>query len=215
MFIRPIATGVVAAALLAVNPVTAAPVSLDLTYDGLEMTPAERLKIQAPLTGRVITASGFRMSSASGSFLAWCIDLFDDIQTARYTVERPDHVEDAAEADLNRLFSHHYDLALASVTHSAAFQVAIWEIVYERDAAYDVRNGVFGASHNRAVLDMAQGWLDTLGEAQGHYRLSFYTSPMSQNLVTGVVPVPSGLALMLTGLGVAALWGTLSRARGA
>lgn len=192
--------------------VVAAPVSastVHLTFNGLSVTPAETVTITAPLNSTTVYAGGFDMTGPGGDFVAWCIDLFQHIRSADYTETRPGQVSDAEEADLNRLFTNNYAGALDSGVTSAAFQLAIWEIVYDGGNGYDLTSGTFTVSNvSSAVQNLATGWLNTLGTAAGSYVLDFYTSGRSQDLVSGSpspVPVPAGLLLMGSGLGALAL----------
>jgi hypothetical protein len=63
---------------------------------------------------------------------------------------------------------------------SAAFQVALWEIVYETAPTYNLTSGAFKeTAANDGVRTLAQGWLSDLGtvsnvnvfklESLGHY----------------------------------------------
>lgn len=174
-----------------------------LTFNGLDVTPAERVDLIAPRTLTSLRAGGFEMSDGSNTFVAWCIDLFQTIKSASYDVVRPGQVSDAEEADLNRLFTNFRGDAQMTGVSAAAFQVAIWEIVYEGSSNYNVLSGDFKAGGNSSVMSMAQNWLDNLGTADGTYELTFYESGGSQDLVTGApaVPLPAGLLLLGTGLG--------------
>ena len=179
-----------------------------LTYNGLNIAPAQKVDIVATAEGQSfnnLSAGGFNMSDGTNSFVAWCIDLFDTIKTAAYTPGRPAQVTDAEEADLNRLFTLGRDTAQADAISTAAFQVAIWEIVYETDTSYSLSSGNFMASDNVTVVTAAQGLLDTLGTDAGTASLSFFASTTSQDLVSGqtaVVPLPASSLLLLSGLGL-------------
>ena len=202
MFKSSLIAGALAGMLTLGAPAAATPVSIDLTFGGLDIPVGERVRVKAPLNRVTVTAGGFSMSDGTQSFLAWCIDLFDAIRSDTYSVERPGHLTDATEAELNRLFTNNLSQAQPNPTTSAAFQLAIWEIVYETKPGYNVRKGAFSASHNGPALDLAQTWLEDLGEAKGTTTLEFFTSDGSQDLVTGVVPLPAGLVLLLSGLGI-------------
>ncbi|RLJ60406.1 putative secreted protein [Litoreibacter meonggei] len=185
----------------------ASPVTL--TYSGLSVNPAETVDLYSPRSFNNLRAGGFNMSDGTNSFVAWCIDLFDTIGSAVYDQTRPAQVSDSEEADLNRLFSNNRSIATDNAVNSAAFQVAVWEIVYETGSSYDVGSGDFRAGDNTAVTSLAQNWLSNLGTDAGSYKLSFYESSTSQDLVSGApvpaVPLPAGLPLLLVGVGALAL----------
>ncbi len=188
--------------------------TVTLTFNGLAATPAQKVnlnEISTPKSFTNLPAGGFAMSDGTNDFFAWCIDIFDTIKTATYNVQRPGQVTDGKEADLNRLFTNNGAVSVSSAVNSAAFQAAIWEIVYETDSVYDLATGNLQVSNNAGVVALAQEWLDNLGTAAGTYLLTFYESETSQDLVTGVpggggenpppVPLPAGMVLLLTGLG--------------
>ena len=179
-----------------------------LTYNGLNISPAQKVDVVASAEGQSfnnLSAGGFNMSDGTNSFIAWCIDLFDTIKTAAYTPGRPAQVSNAEEADLNRPFTLGRDTAQTDAITAAAFQVAIWEIVYETDAVYALDAGNFTPSDNATVVTAAQGLLDNLGTNAGTSSLSFFASTTSQDLVSGqtaVVPLPASALLLLSGLGL-------------
>lgn len=194
----------IVAGFLTATAAQASPVNL--TYNGLAITPAQTVDIAGPGVNLNNLQTGpFNMSLNGDSFIAWCIDLFQTIQSGQFLVQRPAQVSNADEADLNRLFTNFGAVALDDATNAAAFQIAIWEIVYEESGGYDLSAGDFTASDNAAVTGIASGWLGNLGTDPGSYALTFYESNRRQDIVTGTplppVPLPAGLLLLATGLG--------------
>lgn len=101
-----------------------------------------------------------------------------------------------------------YKSAVTDSTTSAAFQIAIWEIVY--DTNHDVDTGPFRMSGNNAVKNTAQGWLDSITAPGFVYTgpalvMRVLESDCLQDQVTFVsIPAPSAAAAGLMGLGLAA-----------
>ncbi len=196
------------AAVLAIGGQASA-TTVDLTFEGFEAgEQTVYLVIPGPSTDGYVRAGGFTMNDGTSDFVAWCIDLHAQIGNAEYELSRPSQITDDIENGLNRLFTSFYDVALSSALNSAAFQVAIWELVY--DDGLDLSMGDFRASGNSGVTSLAQDWLGSLAGVVGAYDLTFFYSGASQDLVSGTpsqnpgpgpVPVPAGVVLLLGGLG--------------
>lgn len=174
-----------------------------------------------------VSAGGFALTSEDvGDFLAWCLDTAKLLQLASdYAVtatpfESDPELTAGQKADMKRLFDTAYDDLLGAAPDggaSAAFQLALWEIVNETATAgggpdYDLSGGTFLAGEGAGASAAADALLDGLGAAPtGDYRLVFLesaASPASQNLVTVVAtPLPAGGLLLFGALGgAAALW---------
>src|SRR4029453_7780107 len=118
----------------------------------------------------------------------------------------------ARQADLQRLFTNDFGLALTSAQNSAAFQIAIWDILFDNDYGSSAPSistyggaGQFGiSSGNAATIALAQSWVNALGSGSASYPLYQLTSPTHQDFITptapGLVPEPSALSLLGAGL---------------
>ena len=146
-------------------------------------------------------------TAAMGSFTAFCVDLFQDINLNQtytdYTaVPVASHAFANANAvsDIGKLFSEGH--ALTSAQDQAAFQIALWEISYETTGSYDLSNGSVDFSGPAATLALASSWLTALANTQDFYTVTVFESPTHQDLVTATpaVPEPSTYALMAAGL---------------
>ena len=222
MFSRSLFYSVVSAAsLFMAVPATAS--TVDLTFDGFDLGGSQAVSLRIPNRSRSLNvlAGGFSMSNGANSFVAWCIDLYDTIGQRGATTEYTEIAEDdilstvrpgqrvnsATEVSLlNSLFTGFGSIAQLDTIHSAAFQVAIWEIV--EDGNLNLSQGGFRAYGNSAVTSLAQSWLDNLDQFGDDYNLTFFldqTGPSyRQDVVTGTlapVPLPAGALLLLTGLG--------------
>jgi hypothetical protein len=113
-----------------------------------------------------------------------------------------DYFNDAARmARIEQLFSQFLG-SIGTATTDAAFQLALWEIIYDSDL--NLEAGDFVASSFGGARAVAQGWLDSLGTG-GSASLWALRAPgdgvsnVSQDLITWV-PEPGTLALLGLGL---------------
>ena len=155
--------------------------------------------------GGNVSAGGFAGTWNGQAITFWCIEL---TQYFGFGNTYTDYLADVAVMPLlARLFNEAYGMATVDAAHSAAFQLAICEIVYDPgnlDLAPGA--GVFSVlSGNPGAVSIAQGWLGNLGNFPGTYDLVLLRSPEHQDFVTfGVpfasllrVPEPAPLALLV------------------
>lgn len=185
---------------------TASAATIELDYVGQDKG-GETTHVR--FEGKNITARAgelaFNIVGTGDRLLAWCVDLAHELfQSATPYAADPGMFGSEVVGNLDRLFTQHYADVVDAVS-SAAFQVAIWELVYDSD---DINLGsgdfVLRGKTSDAVEAKAAQFL-ALGDKSGGYRLTFLNSleddPSSQNLVTiAPVPLPASAALMLAGL---------------
>jgi len=153
--------------------------------------------------------------SVSGEkFTAYCADIYTNLNQVSYTYSYETGVTPFSSlvlGNLERLFTAFYR-TIDTKFESAAFQVAIWEIINEPGGAYSLATGDFTAWTRRPeVAVIAQGYLDGLsGAGANKYRLTFYdghpaSGDASQSLLAATaVPLPASLSLVLGGFGALA-----------
>lgn len=147
-------------------------------------------------------------SSAGGTVEAFCIDVTTNLVTpGTYNpVAASGHLTGTQLSLIGKLYDHYYASIVDSNT-SAAFQLALWEILYD-PTGLNITAGNFRATTafgtGRAT---ATNWLTGLAskDALGLYELTVLkpTAPTSvnQTLITAVkVPEPGTLALLGLGL---------------
>ena len=147
-------------------------------------------------------------SDRVGAFPSWCVDIvqdtfFNETVTDYARVSGVDPIGGGKSQLLLRLATDSLDLVTDART-SSAFQLAIWEILNEPTAAYNLTSGNFtayGASDDSILL--ANNWLNNLPAAgmPNQYMISVYESASRQDLATFArVPEPSTIAVLAAGL---------------
>jgi hypothetical protein len=123
---------------------------------------------------------------------------------------------------VSKLYTSAYGSIGNNSTNSAAFQFALWELLYEKSGTYDVSGGSFmlggTAAGTVAARNQANIWLASLANASEGYSIqSLYSGPKQQPgnqqdfLVATPVPEPQAYALALVSLGVVAGYGRRKR----
>ncbi|RQO60570.1 hypothetical protein DBR47_09475 [Paucibacter sp. KBW04] len=121
----------------------------------------------------------------------------------------------AKQADLlGRLYTEAG--AIDSTTKSAAFQLSIWEILYDTNNSLSLSSGNFSldSGGSTAVRNQASAWLAGLSGITSSYQVQrlynansqdFIVAKESQKPDANQVPEPAGLALGLTALAAMAM----------
>lgn len=242
---RALSVTIAAAALFTVQPAMAD----SLTFNGLFYSGADTVHIKDTATSNAygsitsfsdlwVYSGGFKMTDASGgtlpagnSFMAWCIDIHDDMNlgTTSYTLTKDNNYTPSAHVPLGanqilgleRLASN--DLSkVTNAKTSSAFQLAAWEIMAETTSPtyslttgnFQASNSVLGAIGDASTANTAENWLSNLGNAAPTMELSIWranSQGTTQDLaVFAPIPEPETYAMMLAGLG---LMGFMARRR--
>lgn len=164
------------------------------------------------LESKAVAAGGFDMleTSTGQSLIAWCVDVFHALNDQfEYTIGNPGSLN--RFDDLQKLANQRY-AEVTDKTTSAAFQLAIWEIVTDTGGGYSLANGAFKATGFGNAQALAGEWLKLDGQNTGNYQISYFYDGIlqdkntSQNLITvSSVPLPGAALLMLSALGFGAL----------
>lgn len=155
------------------------------------------------------TNAGAFLTSVNGgaSFVSFCLDLYQTINFADaaysgYTLLSPPGASfftfnTNAYAAIGQFLAENH--AVTGATSSAAFQVALWELMYETSGTYSLGGGTASFTGDAAALTLAQGWIDVLGAASTPFAV--YQSQTHQDILVTPVPEPETYALMAAGLG--------------
>jgi len=162
----------------------------------------------------VVEAGEFSGTLNGRSFLSFCVDLFQTLKFGKtytdYSIRNGSAYFGSTKADdIGRLATGYLGL-VDDPTTSAAFQLALWEIINESSGRYDLRKGSFKASGRsaRESISLADSWLANL-PATSSYSLEVLASRTHQDVVmftsaytpsASPVPVPGTPALFLAGL---------------
>lgn len=166
-------------------------------------------------------AGGFTTSLNGGAlFTSYCvelseyIDFTDPVYTNYQNVDASAHLFENSRAatDLGKLFSAHP--VVNTELAASAFQIAVWEIVYETASSYGLSSGNATFSGGQAASDgaltLASSWLARLSDVTTITHLNvlesnartgaFGATPRQDVVFAAPVPEPSTYALMAAGL---------------
>lgn len=163
----------------------------------------------APATAEYVYAAGFNTTTGAGNFVSWCVDILQDTYLNNpslndYTLVSAASVSQigAVRADALARLATLYLGQVQNGASAGAFQLAVWEIVYENTGtAYNIASGNFSAyGANNSSIALAQTWLGNLA-AVSTYNVNVWSSPTRQDLaVFTSVPEPGTLGLLAIGL---------------
>lgn len=99
---------------------------------------------------------------------------------------------------LSRLWAADYTASLSDANHSAAFQLAIWKIVYADPTTsggstldLNLADGQLVATGPSSILSITNTWLGALAGQTAHANLVALTSGNDQDQITAAAPAPA------------------------
>jgi hypothetical protein len=214
---------------------SAAPVTVFKQNNGDTFNGGGKLHVTVSTPAANAMAGGFRLQAAVGDpFVAWCLDIMNNLSIPaagrEYTITGTPFgatsglLDATARANVEGLFQTAYGAVdINDNTQSAGYQMALWEVLYETDATFDLTSGSFQQVKTGAAQDAAEAAANSFlallegGVVTQAYAFSYYESAtdaagkqLSQNLVSvAEVPLPAGAWLL--GLGLAGLYGARRR----
>jgi len=174
-------------------------------------------------TTRDVSAGAFSLATPAGD-ISYCIDIFEGISfgtTYNNVIKTPLAADSfilpisaTRKGEIAQLYHSFYFDSLTSSTKSAAFQLALWEILYETSSTLNVDGN--DATHKgftdanspdtpAGVISQADTWLAGLGGSTDTTGLFTYRrGDFQDQLVYHPTPEPPAWVLLGAGLGVVA-----------
>ena len=201
----------------------AAPITVDLDYTGFTTGSRTGRLYDNTFGNRNVRAGlfGFDVTGSTGTLPwdwsdrleAFCVEIGITLShdPVTYTMNSAaDYFNDVSQVDLiGRLYTGYRDKVIDGLT-SAAFQLALWEVVNETGNALDLFGGSFRTNSFGSARGQAQSWLGSLDGIVNQYSLHVLESPDSQDLLvfspdTPTIAAPASLGLLSLGLSVLGL----------
>lgn len=196
---------------------TLAQATLYLVGDGYA-NGSESMTLTAPpppLAENPVGAGGFAgrigtTNPPTTPLIFWCAELS---QTFNFGTVYSDYTASLlSNTNLSKLFTEVGGSAAATATtdKSAAFQIAVWEILFENAGGpFNVSTGNFTATGNAAAVAQANTWLAGLSAFSATTTVILLHSPDHQDFITDQMPpgfqVPEPASLPLLGIGILAV----------
>jgi hypothetical protein len=233
------------AGLFGLSAIAAKAETVVATYTGISPTFPSPLDVVSLDGTNLSTGIGANQWSGSpsnpapfnGTFSTYSIDLEDEIQTTdTYTFataglsNAPQNsaypgfngpMGAARASEIDELYAQDYSNSLTDTNHMTAFQLAVWNIVYDTDESVSLGAGSFyavsGADNNPTAIGLANNYLTTLtsspttSEIFGLIGQPIGTDPGGAGAQDQVVidpdgvPEPGSLGLLALGSAVVAL----------
>lgn len=234
MSVSKLAVAAVTATMIA-GASGAAPISLKYNGSAAGYRTVTLNSVPVPVAGGLtrVSAGGFSMSDTTpnglGDFVAWCLDLGAFLGTSsehgyaatitpfqnggvNLMAAGMARVQSIFDANFSSTFFSDPD-AQVNRAKSAAFQLSLWEAVYDDD--WDITMGSFQATASQDVQSLATSYLQAASNWTGgsSWDLTYLESTSAsrrQNLVTAA---PSPVPLPATGIMLLAAIGGLAAAR--
>ncbi len=138
--------------------------------------------------GGSTSAGAFQGTWGGNPITFWCIELtqyFSFGNSYEYAASLPNNPTFTL---LGRLFTAAYGAALSDAAHSAAFQLAIWEINYD-SGNLDLGTGAFRVTNNfgnATTVALAQSWLSGLLGTPDNSDVYLLSNRAHQDFITGL-----------------------------
>ncbi len=224
---RLVVAALAVAGLLTLSPrASADTISLNLTAGSTSVS-------YKPNGGSVVSVGGgpFHWTQTTpintnyaSAITTYCIDLTHGITSGTYTTQTnltlaPTIGTDAKGLAITELFDRYYYNSLTSSANSSAFQLALWELVYDGATSKSLTAGSIQGDTAQPYTAQAQSMLNSLGSKSSYANHDLAISHLEVLVSSNgnqdqimVVPnppkgVPAPPAVMLAGIGVLALFG--------
>jgi len=148
-------------------------------------------------------------------YYAFCCDMYETVRDGQWDIVDPSVVPDhtypgmgTPRANLVReLWAAHYPGQGGTANDKAAFQLAVWELVYEQsfgswDVTADLEGDGFYALNTGSVGTTANNWLATLGSGPGAALFGLHEDPYYPWNQDFIVQIPAPGAVLLGALGL-------------
>ena len=215
--------GIIASTLLGLASLSAsaAPITVDLGYTGFEYGSKNgTIYNDGDNQGVAAGLFGFDVGNTSGdapfawgdNIAAFCVEidtLLNQGSTSYALLSANDYFGSAGLVNqIGMLYTAFHDDVVNAKT-SAAFQLALWELVNEDSTNLSLTTGSFGSTGFHGARDLAQNWLSQLGNIVNGFDLYVLKADDSQDLLVFKPQVPHQVSepgtLALLALGLAAV----------